>query len=90
MLEEGFVVSAGQDDVDDHEKPHFLKLPYPFVLMDILGLGESSKPTDASLFRYKQQADSYVQILDHEGVKDNVIPIGHDWYSTSILRASRV
>jgi soluble epoxide hydrolase / lipid-phosphate phosphatase len=58
---------------------HFLKLPYPFLLMDILGLGHSSKALDPSLYRYKQQADSYAQILDHEGVKGNIIPIGHDW-----------
>ena len=59
--------------------PHFLKQPYPIVLIDILGLGDSSKPSDASAFRYKQQADSIAQVLDHEGVKSPIIPIGHDW-----------
>jgi soluble epoxide hydrolase/lipid-phosphate phosphatase len=59
--------------------PHFLKLPNPFVLIDILGLGDSAKPSDPSAFRYKQQADSIAQILDHEGVGSSVIPIGHDW-----------
>jgi len=61
--------------------PHLLKLPYPFVLVDILGLGDSSKPTEAKKYNYKQQADSIAQILDHEKVPNNVIPIGHDWGS---------
>ena len=60
---------------------HMLKFPYPIILLDILGLGKSSKPTDPSKFNYKQQADSIAQILDKEGVQNNVIPIGHDWGS---------
>lgn len=59
--------------------PQFLEQKYPFLVMDILGLGKSSKPSDPSAFRYKQQADSIAQILDHEGVKSPIIPVGHDW-----------
>jgi soluble epoxide hydrolase/lipid-phosphate phosphatase len=61
--------------------PHLLKLPYPFILVEILGLGDSSKPTEASLFNYRKQANSIAQILDREKVPNNVIPIGHDWGS---------
>lgn len=61
--------------------PHFLTLPYPFIITDILGFGGSSKPTDASKYNYLQQANSLAQILDHEKVPNNVIPIGHDWGS---------
>ena len=61
--------------------PHMLKLPYPFLLVDLLGFGGSSKPTDPPNYNYKQQADSIAQILDEEGVGSNVIPIGHDWGS---------
>ncbi|KAF2480510.1 Alpha/Beta hydrolase protein [Neohortaea acidophila] len=63
--------------------PHMLKSPYPIILMDILGLGHSSKPTEPKMYNYKQQADSIAQILDHEGVgkEKTVIPIGHDWGS---------
>jgi soluble epoxide hydrolase / lipid-phosphate phosphatase len=60
---------------------HLLKLPYPFILTDLLGFGDSSKPTDASKYNYRQQADSLAQILDNEKVPNNVIPIGHDWGS---------
>ena len=61
--------------------PHMLKQPYPFVLVDLLGFGGSSKPTDAPHYNYKQQADSIAQILDTEGVGSSIIPIGHDWGS---------
>jgi len=61
--------------------PHLLKLPYPFVLVEILGLGDSSKPTEASKFNYRKQVNSIAQILDREKVPNNVIPIGHDWGS---------
>jgi len=61
--------------------PHLLQLPYPFILLDILGLGGSSKPTDPSLYNYRKQSNSIAQILDHENVPNNVIPVGHDWGS---------
>ena len=61
--------------------PHMLKLPYPFLLMDLLGFGDTSKPTETEKYNYRQQADSIAQILDKEGVPNNVIPIGHDWGS---------
>ncbi|KAK3724922.1 hypothetical protein LTR37_000970 [Vermiconidia calcicola] len=57
------------------------KLPYPIVILDILGHGDSSKPKEVSRYNYLQQANSIAQILDSEGVPDNVIPIGHDWGS---------
>ena len=66
--------------------PHLLKLPYPFILPDLLGFGGSSKPTDASKYNYKQQADSLSQILDKEQVPNNVIVIGHDWGSAVTQR----
>jgi pimeloyl-ACP methyl ester carboxylesterase len=68
--------------------PSFLKFPYPMVILDILGLGGSSKPTDASKYNYRQQANSIAQILDKEGVGNNVIPIGHDWGKSSLCNIS--
>jgi pimeloyl-ACP methyl ester carboxylesterase len=69
-----------------HVVPDLLKSPYPFVLVEILGFGGSSKPTDPPLYNYKQQANSIAQILDREGVGNNVIPIGHDWGSATCQR----
>lgn len=61
--------------------PHMLKSPYPIILIDILGLGKTSKPTEAKMYNYKQQADSIIQIVDAEKVPGKIIPIGHDWGS---------
>lgn len=61
--------------------PPMLKLPYPFVLVDLLGFGDSSKPEVSHKYNYRAQANSITQILDREGVANNVIPIGHDWGS---------
>jgi len=63
--------------------PRLTKLPYPILLMDILGLGGSTKASNPKMYNYKQQADSIAQILDHEGVKGDgrIIPVGHDWGS---------
>lgn len=62
--------------------PKMLSLPYRFILVDILGLGQSTKSMNASDYNWRQQADSIGQILDAEGVQRNVIPIGHDWGSS--------
>ena len=66
--------------------PQMLESRNPMILVDILGLGWSSKPTDYTMYNYKQQANAIVQILDREGVPDNVIPIGHDWGSAICQR----
>lgn len=76
-------------------------LPYPMLAVDLLGMGKSSKPADAVLYNYRKQADAIAQILDKEGVPNNVIPIGrsrrsdkdllltslgHDWGSATSQR----
>ncbi|KAK3114281.1 hypothetical protein LTR53_007566 [Teratosphaeriaceae sp. CCFEE 6253] len=66
--------------------PRLLQLPYRMVLVDILGFGGSSKPTDAPLYNYRKQADCIAQILDKEGASDNIIPVGHDWGSGTVQR----
>lgn len=65
--------------------PH-LTQEYPIIVLDLLGFGGSSKPTEWKQYNYKQQADSIAQILDAEGATDNVIPIGHDWGSGTMQR----
>ncbi|KAK4500377.1 hypothetical protein PRZ48_008566 [Zasmidium cellare] len=67
--------------------PTFLNLPYPFVIVDLLGFGGTSKPGDKSIYNYKIQADAIAQLLEGEGVKGKrVIPIGHDWGSATAQR----
>ncbi|KAK0363338.1 hypothetical protein LTR91_019120 [Friedmanniomyces endolithicus] len=66
--------------------PHLLPLPYRILLLDLLGFGDSSKPTTPALYNYRLQASSLAQILDHEHAPDNIIPVGHDWGSGTVQR----
>ncbi|EME80137.1 uncharacterized protein MYCFIDRAFT_31012 [Pseudocercospora fijiensis CIRAD86] len=66
--------------------PTFLSLRYPFIIIDLLGFGDSSKPIDTKLYNYKTQSTSISQILDLEKVPNNIIPIGHDWGSATSQR----
>ena len=61
--------------------PHVNAKAWPMICLDLLGFGSSSKPTESKIYNYKQQADSIAQIMEAEGIKDNIIPIGHDWGS---------
>lgn len=84
-----FVLCHGYPDdayMWEHVVPYLLKSPYPFVLVELLGFGGSSKPTDPPKYNYRQQANSIAQILDQESVGNNVIPIGHDWGSATCQR----
>lgn len=69
-----------------HVVPDLLKSRYPFLLVELLGFGGSSKPIDPPKYNYKQQANSIVQILDRESVDNKVVPIGHDWGSATCQR----
>lgn len=67
--------------------PHFSSLGYPMIIPDLLGFAGSSKPTNPSLYNYRQQANSLAQVLDKEGVKGKrIIPVGHDWGSATSQR----
>lgn len=66
--------------------PTLAKLPYPILLAEILGLGDTSKPTEVEKYNYGHQANALAQILDHERVGNNVIPVGHDWGSATAQR----
>lgn len=76
------------DDAYMWEKalPTLLKLPYRLILAEILGFGDTSKPTEVEPYNYKFQAGSLAQILDTEGVGNDVIPVGHDWGSATAQR----
>lgn len=65
--------------------PTFHSLPYPFIIVDLLGFGGTSKPGDMKLYNYRIQADAIAEVLDHEGVGEGrgVIPIGMP--STEVL-----
>ena len=70
--------------------PTLLSLNYPLIIPDLLGFAGSSKPTEPSMYNYRQQASSFAQILDNEGIPASfgarIIPVGHDWGSGNAQR----
>ncbi|KAJ7339005.1 Alpha/Beta hydrolase protein, partial [Mycena albidolilacea] len=58
--------------------PFFQQLGYGLIVPDLLGYGETDKPTDLTVYVGSGHAQDLVDILDAEGV-EQVVAIGHDW-----------
>ena len=75
-----------------HVVPYFKDKGYGVVVPDMLGYGETDKPTDPAEYLPSLMAQDMVDILDTEGI-GSVIAIGHDWYVASascVLSYSKV
>lgn len=57
----------------------FEPLGYGLIVPDMLGFGETDKPTEVSAYYGSGLAQDIVDILDKEGVA-KVIGVGHDWF----------
>lgn len=64
---------------------HFSSQGYGIVAPDLLGYGESSKPTDVNAYRLKPMSDEVIQLLDHLDLK-TLVGIGHDFGATLLSR----
>ncbi|CAI6229878.1 unnamed protein product [Periconia digitata] len=51
---------------------------FGIVAPDMLGFGETSKPTEIEAYNGKSLATQLVEILDAEGLQE-VVGVGHDW-----------
>ncbi|GIJ97897.1 hypothetical protein Aspvir_000003 [Aspergillus viridinutans] len=51
---------------------------YGVIAPDLLGYGDTDKPTDVNAYRMKRMCDHMVEILDKEGVS-RAIAVAHDW-----------
>lgn len=60
--------------------PAFVDSPYRIVIPDVLGSGESSKPTDSASYGSFKMSKDIMELLDKEGI-GQIIPIGHDFGS---------
>ncbi|KLO07579.1 alpha/beta-hydrolase [Schizopora paradoxa] len=56
----------------------FANLGYGVIAPDLLGYGETDKPTDRSQYRMKLMVQDLLEILDDEKVA-RVIAVAHDW-----------
>jgi len=68
---------------DDHDLwinilPYLIPLGHPIIVPDLLGYGETAKPSDAKEYNIKSLSNDLMDILDREGYQ-HAISIGHDW-----------
>lgn len=53
---------------------------YGIIAPDLLGFGETSKPSDLELYRGESMANDIVEIMVSEGV-EAAVGVAHDWYA---------
>ncbi|KAL0059039.1 hypothetical protein AAF712_014252 [Marasmius tenuissimus] len=63
-----------------HQVTFFKARGYGVVVPQMLGYGETSKPTDPAAYRQSLMSTDLAEILDAEGI-NQVVVIGHDWGS---------
>ncbi|KAF5985490.1 epoxide hydrolase [Fusarium coicis] len=68
-----------------HQIQHFSSEGYGVAALDLLGYGESSKPTDVNAYRLKPMGDDVIELLDHLNLK-TIVGIGHDFGATLLSR----
>jgi pimeloyl-ACP methyl ester carboxylesterase len=72
-----------------HWKAQFTALAgegFGVLAPDLLGYGDSSKPTSLEAYNLKDISGHLTEILDAEGL-DDVVGVGHDWGATVLSRA---
>ncbi|TGJ79445.1 hypothetical protein E0Z10_g9317 [Xylaria hypoxylon] len=77
---------ASRDDWE-HTIPALTAEGYGVVAPDILGFGDSSKPTELEAYDLKGIIGHLTEILDAEGLKD-VVGVGHDVGANVLSRAA--
>ncbi|KLO92340.1 hypothetical protein CEK26_002719 [Fusarium fujikuroi] len=62
-----------------HHQIFFFKAKgYGVIAPDLLGFGETSKPTELEMYKGEDMANDIVEILDSEGV-ERLVGVAHDW-----------
>ncbi|KAL0056717.1 hypothetical protein AAF712_016677 [Marasmius tenuissimus] len=64
----------------------FKKAGYGVIIPDMLGYGNTDKPTDPEVYKSSLISRDIVDILDAESVDNNVVVVGHDWGSKITAR----
>lgn len=61
-----------------HVVPLLKEHDYGVLAPDLLGYGDSDKPTDVEAYSLKRMTDHIVELIAIEGL-EQVIGVGHDW-----------
>ena len=62
-----------------HQVSFFAAKGYGILAPDLLGFGETSKPSELEMYRGEDMARDIVEIMVSEGV-ELVVGVAHDWY----------
>jgi pimeloyl-ACP methyl ester carboxylesterase len=62
--------------------PQLLKSKLRLIVPDLLGAGQTSKPTNPESFEIKAMVNDVLEILKAENINQKIIPMGHDWYAS--------
>ena len=52
---------------------------YGVLAPDLLGYGDTDKPEELEAYRMKRMSGHIVEILEHEGLKEKIMGVAHDW-----------
>lgn len=67
-----------------HQVSFFAAKGYGILAPDLLGFGETSKPSELQMYKGQGMARDIVEIMDFEGV-GVVVGVAHDWYVLRII-----
>jgi pimeloyl-ACP methyl ester carboxylesterase len=70
----------------DHQVTALAAEGFGVVSLDLLGFGDTSKPTAIEAYNTKLFSDNLAHILDAEGLQ-TVIGVGHDWGAQLLAKA---
>jgi soluble epoxide hydrolase/lipid-phosphate phosphatase len=62
-----------------HQISFFAAKGYGILAPDLLGFGETSKPSELEMYKGKSMAKDIVEIMDSERI-ETVVGVAHDWY----------
>jgi pimeloyl-ACP methyl ester carboxylesterase len=67
-----------------HQISFFKAKGYGIIAPDLLGFGETSRPTELEMYKGEDMARDIVEILIFEGI-GTIVGVAHDWYVKFIL-----
>ncbi|KAF7597389.1 hypothetical protein BBP40_006332 [Aspergillus hancockii] len=68
-----------------HQIVGLQKEGYGVIAPDLLGYGDTDKPSDLEAYRFKAMCGQMIEIMDREGVSKAFV-VGHDWGTTLASR----
>ena len=64
-----------------HQINYFSSLGYGILAPDLLGYGDTDKPTELEPYEFKSMATDLIALLEYEGIEEKVHMVGHDFGS---------